>query len=82
MLKKAKNNLGDDIVLIKKDIFRDYLNRKFDFVVCSGVIGINDSPKKFLMNLNKMKKKDIYIYFIILMNINSMFILNMKISIN
>ena len=62
MLKKAKNNLGDDIVLIKKDIFRDYLKNKFDFVVCSGVIGINDSPKKFLMNLNKMKKIRIYIF--------------------
>lgn len=62
LLKKAKNNLGDDIVLIKKDIFRDYLKNKFDFVVCSGVIGINDSPKKFLMNLNKMKKKSGYIY--------------------
>lgn len=62
LLLKAKKKLGKNIEFINKDIFKNCLNRKFDFVICSGVIGINDSPKKFLMNLSKMKKKGGYIY--------------------
>jgi SAM-dependent methyltransferase len=57
LLIKAKKKLGDDIKFFRKDIFKKALNQKFDFIICSGVIGITDNPKKLLMNLIKMKKK-------------------------
>jgi 2-polyprenyl-3-methyl-5-hydroxy-6-metoxy-1,4-benzoquinol methylase len=79
LLLKAKKKLGDNINFFRKDIFKKTLNQKFDFVICSSVIGITDNPKKFLMNLIKMKKKmDLFIYSIILMRMILMFMLNVK----
>ena len=62
LLLKAKKKLGDNINFFRKDIFKKTLNQKFDFVICSAVIGITDNPKKFLMNLIKMKKKGGFVY--------------------
>tara|TARA_Y200000002_G_scaffold370220_2_gene365446 strand:+ start:760 stop:1455 length:696 start_codon:yes stop_codon:yes gene_type:complete len=62
LLTKAKKKLGNNVNFFRKDIFKKNLNQKFDFVICSGVIGITDNPKRFLMNLIKMKKKVGFIY--------------------
>jgi len=62
LIKKAKKKLGKKVNFINNDIFRNIINEQFDFVICSGVIGITDEPKKFLNNLKKMKKKNGSIY--------------------
>lgn len=62
LLLKAKKKLGNEIRFIKKNIFQTFIKKKYDFVICSGVIGITDNPKKFLSNLIKMKSKNGIIY--------------------
>ena len=57
LIRKAKKKLGKKVNFINNDIFKNTINEQFDFVICSGVIGITDEPKKFLNNLKKIKKK-------------------------
>ncbi len=62
LINKAKQNVSDKIKFIKKDIFKRQEFKKYDIVICSGVISIADNPKEFCNNLLKLKKRDGLIY--------------------
>lgn len=64
LVKKAKNNLPQDIILKKMD-FNSKIKffDKFDIIICSGVISIFDDLKIFFKNINKIKKANTKFYF-------------------
>ena len=64
LINKAKKNLPKDITLRKMN-FNSKLNsfKKFDIIICSGVISIFDDLKIFFDNIKKIKKQSTKFYF-------------------
>jgi 2-polyprenyl-3-methyl-5-hydroxy-6-metoxy-1,4-benzoquinol methylase len=60
LLKKARKHLSKNVDLKKIDISKksNFFKKKFDIIICSGVIGIFDNLKNFKSNLNKALKKN------------------------
>lgn len=59
LLKKAKKHLTDKVILKRADISKKQpkTNKKFDIIICSGVIGIFDNLDNFSKNLKNLLKK-------------------------
>ncbi len=64
LIRKAKKNLPEEINLKKMDFNSKIKSfKKFDIIICSGVISIFDDLKVFFNNINKIKKKNTKFYF-------------------
>ncbi len=59
LLKKAKKHLSKKVSLKKVDITKKQqnVNKKFDIIICSGVIGIFDTLDNFSKNLKNLLNK-------------------------
>ena len=63
LIKLAKKKCSSDIYFKKLDYNEEQnLNKKFDIIICSGVIGIFDNLDNFFKNIKKNMKKNLILF--------------------
>ena len=63
LIKKAKRHVSKKVKFLHRDITtKKIIKKKYDIIICAGVLAIFDNYKTILSNLSKLLKKDGEIY--------------------